>query len=86
MAWIRRHYELAWGLGVLAFVLLVVMAGALLPWGLKEVYGERLAFDPGEARLWLYWGLSCGLVTAGWLMLVFLDRLGKEESKDDAAV
>ena len=84
MAWIRRHYELAWGLGALAFMLLVVLAGALLSWGLKEVYGERLAFDPWEA--WPWWGLSFGLVAAGWLMLVFLDRLGEEEAQDDAAV
>ena len=67
-------------------MLLAVLAGALLPWGLQEVYGERLAFDPGDGWLWLYWGFSFGRAAAGGLMLVFMDRLGKEESKDDAAV
>ena len=86
MAWVKRHYALAWGLGALVSMSLAVLGGALLPWGLKEVYGDKLSFDPGDDGLWLYSGFSCGLAAAGGLMLVFMNRLGKEESKDDAAV
>ena len=86
MAWIKRHWPLAWLLGLLAAQLLVVLAGAILPWGLKEVFGDAQAFDPWSAWLWLWWIVSFFLVVAGWLLLVFLDRLGKEEVKDGSVV
>ena len=88
MAWIKGRFpgEPVWAFGLLVSVLLIFLAGLILPWGLWSVFSWETRFDPLAQGLWLWLGLSWGLFILGLLSLAFLAGLGKGEERDDSVV